>query len=57
MSGEILRLVSVTSVLYFWENLFMDQMGFYEVFPNMNTEKDLSNALSDATVTKVSTGR
>ena len=35
----------------------MDQMGFYEVFPNMNTEKDLSNALSDATVTKVSTGR
>ena len=35
----------------------MDQMGFYEVFPNMNAESDLSNALSDATVTKVSTGR
>ncbi len=39
------------------ENLFMDQMGFFEVFPNMNTEKDLASALSDATVTKVSTGR
>ncbi|MCR5197116.1 MAG: PolC-type DNA polymerase III [Pseudobutyrivibrio sp.] len=35
----------------------MDQMGFFEVFPNMNTEKDLASALSDATVTKVSTGR
>ena len=35
----------------------MDQMGFYEVFPNMNAENDLSTALSDATVTKVSTGR
>ena len=35
----------------------MDQMGFYEVFPNMNAESDLSTALSDATVTKVSTGR
>ncbi len=35
----------------------MDQMGFFEVFPNMNTESDLSTALSDATITKVSTGR
>ncbi len=35
----------------------MDQMGFYEVFPNMNTEIDLENVLSDATVTKVATGR
>ncbi|QFJ55518.1 PolC-type DNA polymerase III [Pseudobutyrivibrio xylanivorans] len=35
----------------------MDQMGFYEVFPNMNAENDLATALSDATVTKVSTGR
>ncbi len=35
----------------------MDQMGFYEVFPNMNTESDLSAALTDATVKKVSTGR
>ena len=35
----------------------MDEMGFFEVFPNMNTEKDLITALSDATVTKVSTGR
>ncbi|SFN46492.1 DNA polymerase-3 subunit alpha [Pseudobutyrivibrio sp. UC1225] len=35
----------------------MDQMGFYEVFPNMNADNDLSTALSDATITKVSTGR
>ncbi|SDB10772.1 DNA polymerase-3 subunit alpha [Pseudobutyrivibrio sp. YE44] len=35
----------------------MDQMGFFEVFPNMNAENDLETALSDATVTKVSTGR
>ncbi len=35
----------------------MDQMGFYEVFPNMNTESDLDVVLSDATVTKVATGR
>ena len=35
----------------------MDQMGFFEVFPNMNAEHDLATALSDATVTKVSTGR
>ncbi len=35
----------------------MDQMGFFEVFPNMNTESDMETALSDATITKVSTGR
>ena len=35
----------------------MDQMSFYDVFPNMDAENDLEAALSDATVTKVSTGR
>ena len=35
----------------------MDQMSFYEVFPNMEAGNDLDTALSDATVTKVSTGR
>ena len=35
----------------------MDQMSFYEVFPNMEAGSDLDAALSDATVTKVSTGR
>ena len=35
----------------------MDQMSFFEVFPNMDAENDLESALSDATVTKVSTGR
>ena len=34
----------------------MDQMSFYDVFPNMDAENDLEAALSDATVTKVSTG-
>ncbi len=34
----------------------MDQMGFFEVFPNMNAESDLTTALSDATITKVATG-
>ena len=35
----------------------MDQMSFYDVFPNMQAGNDLETALSDATVTKVSTGR
>ena len=35
----------------------MDQMSFYEVFPNMEAGSDLDMVLSDATVTKVSTGR
>ncbi len=35
----------------------MDQMGFYEVFPNMNAESDLENVLNEAMVKKVSTGR
>ncbi|MCR4694248.1 MAG: PolC-type DNA polymerase III [Pseudobutyrivibrio sp.] len=34
----------------------MDQMGFYQVFPQMDAESDLANVLSDATVTKVATG-
>ncbi len=35
----------------------MDQMSFFDVFPNMQAENDLESALGDATVTKVSTGR
>lgn len=35
----------------------MKIMGFYQVFPNMQTESDMEGVLSDATVNKVATGR
>ena len=34
----------------------MDQMNFFEVFPNIQAENDLESALNDATINKVSTG-
>lgn len=35
----------------------MDTMGFYEVFPNIQTDSDLDAVLTDATITKVSTSK